>query len=464
MRKITNFLVGMALIACTASCTNYLDVKPYGRTIPQTAEEFAALLNNTLNSIDQGTDRFVVGNVDAVVTQDGAWGDDFEVSLTSSTSSLLSKYVGDDLPKTERFSSLYATIRDCNIILGEMKERGTAQAENLLAASYALRGTCYYQLMRLYCEAPQAGQFDKQLGLPLVKTFDMEAKPARSNLQELIDFIEDDFRQSLSHPMTDDMFRFNNEVVKGYLARLYFWTEQWYKALPLAQELVAAHPLLSGDAYKAMVTSASELTGNQLLKSYVSASLSSGDLSSLATLSGRPVSKRFLDAFTDEEKTNDIRYGLWVNKKRQAVKNVFCGMRTAEFKLMEAECYYHLGNTDAALNSLNELRSYRISNYTNLTLQSLPDLPPKEIIKTDAEGKSLTPLLGMILEERRKELFLEGDRFYELKRNGAPEFWNAYNVLKYATKAYMYTFPIPIQDILLTEGMEQNPGYTEITD
>lgn len=122
------------------------------------------------------------------------------------------------------------------------------------------------------------------------------------------------------------------------------------------------------------------------------------------------------------------------------------------------------GNTDAALNSLNELRSHRISNYTNLTLQSLPALSSKEIIKTDAEGKSLTPLLAMILEERRKELFLEGDRFYELKRNGTPEFWNAYNGLKYATKAYMYTFPIPIQDILLTEGMEQNPGYTEITD
>lgn len=458
--------MGIMLLACTTSCTNYLDVKPYGRTIPKTAEEFAALLNSTLNSIDEGTDKYMVGNVSSVLSQDATWGDDFELCLTQLSAVNLGMYVGTNLSTNSgsHYSSLYSDIRDCNIVLAEMKERGTAQADNILAAAHAIRGVCYYQLLRNFCEAPQAGQFDKQLGVPLVKTFDMEAKPTRSTMQELIDFIEDDFKQSLTYPMTDEMFRFNSDVVKGYLARLYFWTEQWDKALPLAQELLAAHPLLSGDAYKAMVASSSELAGNQLIKSYATANLSASELTSLGSLEGRPTSKRFLDAFPEEEKNTDIRYGLWVNKKRQSIKVVFCGMRAAEFKLMEAECYYHLGNKEAALNSINEFRSHRISNYNNLTMQSLPAIPTGEIIKVDAEGNALTPLMALILEERRKELFLEGDRFYEQKRNGTPEYWSSYNGLKYETKAFMYTFPIPSQDILLVDGMVQNPGYTEFQD
>lgn len=93
----------------------------------------------------------------------------------------------------------------------------------------------------------------------------------------------------------------------------------------------------------------------------------------------------------------------------------------------------------------------------------MPALSEKEIIITDAEGNALTPLMGTILSERRKELFLEGDRFFELKRNGSPEFWTAYNGQKYTTKKYMYTFPIPAHDILLVDGLQQNEGYTEIS-
>lgn len=98
---------------------------------------------------------------------------------------------------------------------------------------------------------------------------------------------------------------------------------------------------------------------------------------------------------------------------------------------------------DKALKSINELRAHRISNYTDLTVDKLPTLSDKEVIKTDVEGNALTPLMGFILQERRKELFLEGDRFFEQKRNGSPEYWTALNGLKYVTEKYMYTFPIP---------------------
>lgn len=139
-------------------------------------------------------------------------------------------------------------------------------------------------------------------------------------------------------------------------------------------------------------------------------------------------------------------------------------MRAAEFKLMEAECYYHIGKPELALHSINELRSHRISDYKDLTMNNLPSIQDMEIIKTDAEGNTLTPLMGLILRERRKELFLEGDRFFEQKRNGTPEYWTAYNGRKYVTKKYMYTLPIPAREIDLVDGLVQNPGYTELIE
>ena len=54
---------------------------------------------------------------------------------------------------------------------------------------------------------------------------------------------------------------------------------------------------------------------------------------------------------------------------------------------------------------------------------------------------------------------MEGDRWYEMKRNGRPEFWVAKQGRKYTVRKFMYTFPIPVGDVMLVDGMIQNPGY-----
>ena len=112
-----------------------------------------------------------------------------------------------------------------------------------------------------------------------------------------------------------------------------------------------------------------------------------------------------------------------------------------------------------ALNALNRLRRHRIEGVTDYTMESLPAKTENGLIVKDVYGNPLTPLLCAILCERQKELFMEGDRWYELKRNGRPEFWAARQGRKYTTMRFMYTFPIPISDMNLTKGMVQNPGY-----
>ena len=62
-------------------------------------------------------------------------------------------------------------------------------------------------------------------------------------------------------------------------------------------------------------------------------------------------------------------------------------------------------------------------------------------------------------------MYLEGDRWFELKRNGCPEFTVLTDQIgiwqKYTMKAYMYTFPINKDDVDLKDYLKQNEGYEE---
>lgn len=466
--KTRQILWGAIVAGVLSSCSNYLDIKPYDKVIPETAEDFAALIHYRLNQIDEGSDDDLIPSFSTTVSYDSGYGDDFEVCLTGTGGTRLPNYVGSSISSNgfnNNYSGLYEIIRDCNIVIHEMKESGTAEADNLLATAYAMRGVAYYQLLRLFCEVPQPGGYDSQLGVPVVTMFDMEAKPVRSSMAGTIEAIESDLKRSISYGMNEDIYRFTEDVVRGYLARLYFWSRQWDKCLETAQDMLVKYPLLDIDPYKAMMSSGSgALTGNQLIKAYRSISVSGNNSmsGSINSLSYRPVSLRFLSHFPDSEKAADVRYAMYVNTKRQACKGIFCGMRAAEFALMEAEALYHLGRREDALASINKLRRHRIIGYTDLEMDNLPAVNAMEIISVDVEGDRLTPLMALILSERRKELFLEYDRWFELKRNGAPQFSAMYNGVKYTTMSYMYTFPIPIRDLDLNPGLVQNTGYDEI--
>ena len=81
MKKKNIISIGLIALLCI-SCNNYLDIKPYGRTIPKTAEEFSALIHTRLNSIDAGSDSYLVGNANQWMTWDAVCGDDFEENLS----------------------------------------------------------------------------------------------------------------------------------------------------------------------------------------------------------------------------------------------------------------------------------------------------------------------------------------------------------------------------------------------
>lgn len=463
MKKFFQLTALGLLLLLSPACKQYLDIRPYGKIIPQTPEEYASLLHDRLGAIDEArSEDWILGNADRLADWDGGYGDDFETALEPSA---LPIYLGDLVGKTRAYTpwtELYKLIRDCNICIAGIPESQGATARETLATAYALRGAAYYQLLRLYAPAPESGRTAQQLGLPLVTEVDIEARPQRSSLAATAQLIESDLQRAIELRATQPIFRFTQEVAQGYLARLYFWTEQWDKALPLATALLQAHPLRSGEEYIKMTTERlGTLQGNQLLKSgRIIASNDQAYTNAKANISRRPISTRYLDAFPEAERTTDQRYLSWVGKRRIVTKEFFAGMRAAEFLFIAAESQAHLGNDAAALALLNELRAHRLTNPSPWTLQTLPGKSDQEVISVDATGAALTPLMATILRERRKEFLLEGDRFFELKRNGAPALRILADGRVYRTASYMYTLPIPPIDITLST-LQQNDQYED---
>ncbi|NTW24201.1 MAG: RagB/SusD family nutrient uptake outer membrane protein [Lentimicrobium sp.] len=108
-------------------------------------------------------------------------------------------------------------------------------------------------------------------------------------------------------------------------------------------------------------------------------------------------------------------------------------LRYAEVLLIQAEAMIRQGNTGGAAGPLNQVRS-RVG---------LPEIA--------------SPSLDDVLRERRLELAMEGDRFFDLVRTG-----QAATVLagKGFTPNKNELFPVPQELIDLSEGnLTQNPGY-----
>lgn len=131
--------------------------------------------------------------------------------------------------------------------------------------------------------------------------------------------------------------------------------------------------------------------------------------------------------------TQEKNYDDWSSGKNIRI------LRFAEVLLMNAEASNELGQTGPAIANLNKVRARA-------------GLPPTT---TSSQGD----IRNAIWKERRVELAMEHDRFFDLVRQG-----RAGQVLRAHGKPFVdgkhERFPIPLQQILISQGkLEQNPGY-----
>ncbi|MCQ2116013.1 MAG: RagB/SusD family nutrient uptake outer membrane protein [Bacteroidales bacterium] len=453
MKRLAIILTCLA----AAACGRYLDVRPQGYVIPSTDAEFASVMHKHLQDIEGGGDEIIIGNMETLSKLEGC-ADDLDANIAVGN---LKAYAGDLINnRMTEYCNYYEIIRDCNIVIGNLDGRSSRLASDVLSCAYAIKGICYYDLIRMYCDAPEEGV--QQLGVPIVDRFDIQDRPARATLEESIDYTEKLLRKSIELKMSDDLFIFKEYITKCWLARTMFWAEQWDGCAKVCEDIIAngGYELSSRETYADVIQAENDRKGEVIIRTHIN---NASELDWYfgyikGYINGRPISADFVKLFGDEPQ-KDVRYGVCVGAKRLNGKTPEMRVRLSEIVLMLAECYYHQGKADKALEQLNKLRRERIEGVTDLTEATLPAVRGGGRITADARGNALTPLMQAIMDERRKELFMEGDRWFELKRNGSPEWWIINNGLKYTTRRYMYTAPIYKGDVDLNPQMAQNEGY-----
>lgn len=465
MRKYTYCLLLGAALA-SSSCDSYLETKTYGQVLPETTADYVTLLHTHLRDIEEGHSDFIIGHYNDFFKLE-CFSDNLNASLHDSKIKLYNAplYIGSAV-NTHIYKSqnLYARIKDANIVLDQIAGKDGEEEQKYSAVAYTMRGILYYNLLRDFCEPYDEAREDKMMGMPIAEEFDMEAKPGRGNIRALKEFIISDFEKAIKLNMTDKKYLLTADVAKAFMARTYFWCHEWEKAIKVAEDLLNRYPLVEGEEYVNMIQSVPPY--ETLPSGVIFASFSKGEASynfknHYSKYSRcRPLDFDLVNLFV--EKGRDIRYAISFDKKFLNVKRLNSFVRSAEMYLIISEAYAHMGKNDKALKYLNNLRAKRISDYSPLTMNNLPAVDEKEMIKVDALGNQLTPLMSSILHERRKELYMEGDRWYELKRNGCPEFWVGNNGIKYTTERYLYTLPLWKLDLNVNPKLVQNAGYDKL--
>ncbi|WP_431217460.1 RagB/SusD family nutrient uptake outer membrane protein [Puia sp. P3] len=133
-----------------------------------------------------------------------------------------------------------------------------------------------------------------------------------------------------------------------------------------------------------------------------------------------------------------------------------CSFRSSEAYLNRAEAYAQkylaTGDASAAQSALSDLNALRVKRYDPSAYQPLGSM-------------TADSLLRFCRNERRRELFSEGHRWFDLRRYGMPSITHYYSPIAGTVQKYVlnghdpqYTLQIPPTALLLNPNLSQNPA------
>ncbi|HEX7902383.1 MAG TPA: RagB/SusD family nutrient uptake outer membrane protein [Chitinophagaceae bacterium] len=331
------------------------------------------------------------------------------------------------------YSSPYVVIANANIVLRDVDKFTTPanqlQANRIKGQAFAIRALAHFDLFRYF-----AVKYDRNsttdLALAYTKDFTVSplVKPPRISNKEYYDAMFADIAQAVTllanvdkviNPSAGITRPFIDRAgAYGIQARINLYAGQWAEAATAATNAINLRPLpaINQTAFSGMYnqTSVGDMIWNVQFESGQSGPtflvfFATNNRSyfrpapEIATVAGN----------TGLIQSNDVRYSAFFTSigGRLAVTKYkgkgtvsdgnanFIAIRTGEMYLIRAEANARIGgaNEVQALADYNALRTARITGYVPEVLTG-------------------TALLSAIADERRRELFAEGHRFFDLKR------------------------------------------------
>ncbi len=452
---------GLFLLTVTACGDDFLDNEQFSTTPQQieTFEDFQALMTGVMiRSRDvtyYGRDMIVFGTVRGDVAFSDASSGRFR-------SPAYYNMISTDAYARDTFTQIYRVIAQLNYVIHSdfTHPDKIAEIKNIKGQALVWRANAYFDLLKLYGQEHTGGT----LGVPLILEYDVTAdKPGRATVSETHAQIAKDFEAGIimlfdSGALTGKKDLINYYSANGLAARYYL-----YKNTPtsIQDAYDRASVVINSSLYEAISTGLFINSFAQNLTAVNSVfELAVGDKSGarLGTASLAYIYKkegygdiRPVTAFVNSFVTADVRNGIFTihkngNKYVTAKYPDMPGgnsikiLRYEEVLLTRAEANIILGIDAAQADSdLNEVVTNRnLPAYTGATL-------------------------AQVRSERKKELFFEGQTYWDMLRQGLniPQYNPAgiqIATLNYGSENKLI-FPIPQRELDVNKIIQPNPGF-----
>ncbi|SDG30883.1 SusD family protein [Pedobacter terrae] len=450
-------IILFALAITLASCRKYVEIDQLSvRTLKYTSD-YRNTMNN--NGVLEGTYSYPILS-----------GDDIDISDATRQNSLgdilgnvytwAPKYTSESQSDSD-WDKLYRTIYVCNQVLDGVltSQDGTeAEKQRIYAEALVHRAYTYLILVNLYGKQYNAATASTDLGVPLLTTSNLFTKLDRAPVADVYKLILGDLRTSISRLPALAEYNVRPAKVSSYaiFAKTYLNMRDFNNAALYADSALALQSgLLDLKTYEnAAGTIPVRLSNPEIMFSkvagvaYAATSLSSDLLTSLGTTDlryklftdvGSRFRGQFSASFTGRASTK------YMGNEFNILNN---GPTVPEMMLIKAECLARAGKTADAITLVNNLRIKRFTtaNYIPLTAASASDA------------------LRIVVEEKRREFFGTGMRWFDQKRlnldnDFAVTKTRSFKGVNYTLQpnSNLYLYPIGDKYILLNPELQQNP-------
>lgn len=414
-RSVYNLAIMVALFTGLTACNKYLDIKPDGKALLTTYSDYNKLLNDASQNL--------FSNADVLFLSDNAWINEIAIigrdpgilHITFLFDESLSRFPFLRSGPNGLYSQCYEAIARHNIILQNLgKATGGTEEQRrvLLAEARTLRAFVHFLLINVYAKPYNAATAKTDGGICIKKEFNLEVLEKQSTVEEVYGFIENELKASVTDLALQTENAYHPSRAFGYamLAKLYLFKGAFAQAKEAAKQSLEANSYIY-DLVKYYQDGQKELVDIAMPENTFYA-IVGGDF--YAPQNGI-ISKEMHQSFGDF----DVRKLAFFSTTAPAVQvgsgcaafiktpngaSRFCyntgGIKTTEVYLMLAECLAREGNISGAMDELNKVRVKRIlpAGYKAATAAT-----PKEAVQ-------------LVIEERRKELLLGFNRFWDQRR------------------------------------------------
>jgi len=440
----------LILTVLISSCSKFVEIDEHNGTRPlKYTSDFQYLLNNT-NTFERSYGFPLISCDDAGVensTQQNTLTTQWSLTYTWSAT----RY--SDNEEDTDWSNYYSQINICNQITdGVMNsEGGTLTEKNyILAQAKTQRAYAYLNLVNLYAKPYNQSTANTDPGLPLLTTSYLFSSLERASLEKVYQQIISDLSSSIRY--LPDLPEFNCEPSKAaayaILAETCLEMRDFTKAGLYADSvLMIQNTIIDLNSY---ISSPSTLPKKLKDPETILSKTVTGTYYPSLTLSSE-----FLQ-FLGEK---DLRYKLFTAKDSRGYGRYYCryqytyegvyvGPNVPEMMLIKAESEAREGDYSSAVNILNTLRKKRFQ--------------PADY--ADLSASSASEALTLVINERRRELFGRGFRWFDMRRLNYDEAFAKTYTRTFKDQTYtldknsnMFTYAIAEKYILLNPEMEQNP-------